>query len=62
MTANPGRRAMLYKRAQKIVLNNGAWIGVGWYDAPWVVRPTLRAPIYTNSNIFPINNDWSRVS
>jgi ABC-type oligopeptide transport system substrate-binding subunit len=62
VTANPVRRAALYKRAQKIVLNDGAWIGVGWYDAPWVVRPKLRGLIYTNSNIYPINNDWSRVS
>ena len=62
VTFNPARRAAIYRRAQKIALNDGAWIGVGWQDVPWVVRPSLHNLIYTNGNIYPVNNDWSTVS
>ena len=62
VTFNPARRASLYKRAQKIALNDGAWISVGWGDYPWVVSPKLHNLIYTDGNIYPVNNDWSRVS
>jgi peptide/nickel transport system substrate-binding protein/oligopeptide transport system substrate-binding protein len=62
VTFNPARRAAIYKRAQKLALNNGAWIGVGFARNAWVVRPSLHNIIYTDGNIYPKNNDWSLVS
>jgi ABC-type oligopeptide transport system substrate-binding subunit len=62
VTFNPARRAAIYKRAQKIALNDGAWIGVGYADTPWVVSPKLHNIIYTDGNIYPVNNDWSQAS
>jgi oligopeptide transport system substrate-binding protein len=62
VTANPTTRGSLYRRAMKIAVNNGAWIGVGFSKPIWVVRPKLHNLLYVNSNIYPLNGDWSTVT
>lgn len=59
---NPAKRAADYRQAMKIVLNDGAWISVGYQTPPWVVRPKLHNLIYVDDNIYPLNGDWSTVS
>lgn len=58
---NPSKRSQLYTTAQKIALNDGAWIGVGYAVVPYVISPKVKGLITTPSGVNPVNNDWSQV-
>lgn len=59
---NTAKRAADYSKAMKIVLNDGAWISVGYGHPIWVVSPKLKNIIFTDGNVYPQNGDWSTVS
>ncbi|MDQ2745041.1 MAG: peptide ABC transporter substrate-binding protein [Chloroflexota bacterium] len=60
---NAAKRAQDYTQAQKIVLNDGGWIGVGYVDFVAVVNTSrVHGLIDSNYNLNPIGNDWSKVT
>ncbi|HLJ68316.1 MAG TPA: peptide ABC transporter substrate-binding protein [Chloroflexota bacterium] len=62
VTVNPARRAALYRRAQKLVVNDGGWIGVGGVYNIFVVRPRVHGVVIGGGLIEPVNNNWANVS
>jgi oligopeptide transport system substrate-binding protein len=62
ITANPVRRAALYRRAMKIAVNQVGWLGVGGVYTIYVVRQRLHGVVVSSGLVLPKNNDWSNVS
>lgn len=59
---NTTKRGQLYTQAQKIALNNGAWIGVGYGYGTIVISPKVKNLIFTPGYPAPVGNDWSKVT
>ncbi len=59
---NPAKRAQIYTQAQKIVLNDGGWIGVGGVNSVFVVKPRVHGMLVASGLVLPLHNDWSNVS
>lgn len=61
-TFDPTQRASIYTQAQKIALNQGAWIGVGYANGVYAISPKVHGMVATASLVQPLHNDWSNVS
>ncbi|MGI8968022.1 MAG: peptide ABC transporter substrate-binding protein [Chloroflexota bacterium] len=61
-TFDNAKRASLNVQAQKIALNNGAWIMIGYQVQPYIINPKVHGLIPTPSQIQPLHNDWSLVT
>lgn len=59
---NDSARAQAYTKAMKIAVNQGAWIGVGYAVAPFLINPKVHGLIVSHSGVWPQNNDWSKVT
>ncbi|MGH2448973.1 MAG: ABC transporter substrate-binding protein [Chloroflexota bacterium] len=61
--SNVASRGRLYATAQKIVLNNGAFIGMTNYGNFTLVSPHVHGFVgsFSLGDVYPKNNDWSKV-
>lgn len=62
LEANVQKRAQDYIQAQKIAVNDGAWIAVGYQYILAVINPKVHNIIDVNGFTWPLHNDWSKVS
>lgn len=59
---NNSQRAKDYIQAQKLVLNDGGWIGVGYAYGVYLINPKVHGLVATASGVWPNGNDWSNVT
>jgi oligopeptide transport system substrate-binding protein len=64
VTANSSRRAQLYQRAQKIALNDGAWISLTNALGHQLVSTKVRGLVGTSAygDLVPKNGSWANVT
>src|SRR5205823_2124426 len=51
---NTTKRAQDYRKAMKIVLNDGGWISVGYQTSPVIINPCIKGVYYYSNTIWPI--------
>lgn len=59
---SPDRRAALYRQAQRVALESGAWIAVDSAYGTYLVSSRLHGMTVTADGIQPRHGDWSKVS
>jgi ABC-type oligopeptide transport system substrate-binding subunit len=64
VTGNTARRAQMYERAQKIALNDGAWISLTNALGHQVVSPKVHGLVGTSAygDLVPKDGNWANVS
>jgi ABC-type transport system substrate-binding protein len=60
--ASSQRRSALYRQAQQIAVQSGAWIAVSSAYGSYVVSARVRGMSATLDGLQPIGGDWSNVS
>lgn len=64
VTANPAQRAKLYQRAQRIALNNAAWISLTNALGHQLISPKVHGLVGTSAygDLVPVDGNWANVT